>query len=85
MTDYWQSNPKAYYFRQGIVISAEIAFMVCACIFFSWEQGHECFNIQTGQSVTEPYRKAMILVIVLHGYMLVKSIYFAYAFKGKET
>ena len=42
MTDYWESHPRAYYFRQGLVISAELSFLVCACLYYTQERGAEC-------------------------------------------
>ncbi len=33
LADFWNSNPNKYYFRQSLVLAAEIAFLVCASFY----------------------------------------------------
>ncbi|CDW85780.1 UNKNOWN [Stylonychia lemnae] len=83
LTDFWRDNPNKYYARQGIMIIAELGFLITAGIVLGFEAGDECIDYD-GTMVNEHYRNALILLIVGHLYQIIKAAYFAWSLQRKQ-
>jgi hypothetical protein len=84
MADYWTTYPKHFYLRQAIVLMAEISFLVCSIFYLTQERDAECYFENSNNdiiNVGREYRKALILAIILHIYLIIKVIYFAWSLK----
>ena len=77
-------------------MAAEISFLVCLCVFFTEEKDHKCLLIEKSTNINDSstssytttdlgseYSKAFILLVILHSYLILKAIYFAYGFKNQ--
>jgi hypothetical protein len=58
------------------MLAAEIAFLVCTCVFFAFDARNDCFGLYYDHNNDKPdldplhkeFEKAMIVLIVCHVY-----------------